>query len=41
MKKQCIKSKTTHRTITDYGDHLQKAMELKMETPEYKEEYNC
>ena len=39
MKKQCIKSKTTHRTITDYGDPLQKAMELKMETPEYKEEY--
>ena len=40
LKKDCIKSKTTHRTITEYSDSLQKAMEAKMENPEYKKEYN-
>lgn len=39
LKNKCMPSKTTHRTITDYGDTLQKAMEIKMENPENKEEY--
>lgn len=39
IKKQCIKGGSTHRTITEYGDKLQKEMEIKMQTTEYKEEY--
>ena len=39
FKNECMPSKTTHRTITEYGDQLKKAMELKMEEPGYKEEY--
>ena len=38
-RKQCCASSQTHKTITEYGSEMQKAMKHKMEKEEYKEEY--
>ena len=36
---KCCSSSQTHRTITEYGSEMQKAMNQKMEKQEYKDEY--
>lgn len=36
---KCCSSSQTHRTITEYGSEMQKAMNRKMEKQEYKDEY--
>lgn len=36
---ECCSPTQTHKTITEYGSELQKAMNQKMEKEEYKEEY--
>ena len=38
-RKQCCAPSQTHKTITEYGSEMQKAMKHKMEKEEYKEEY--
>lgn len=38
-RENCLSPTQTHRTITEYGGGLKKAMWEKMETEEYKEEY--
>jgi hypothetical protein len=40
MINKCISSSSTHRTITENGNKLQKAMKTKMENTEYQEEYS-
>ena len=37
---KCCASSQTHKTITEYGSKLQKAMNHKMEKQEYKDEYS-
>ena len=36
---KCCSSSQTHRTITEYGSEMQKAMNKKMEKQEFKDEY--
>ena len=36
---KCYSGSQTHRTITEYGSEMQKAMNQKMEKQEYKDEY--
>lgn len=36
---KCCSDSQTHRTITEYGSEMQKAMNQKMEKQEYKDEY--
>lgn len=36
---KCLFPKQTHKTITEYGSEMQKAMAHKMEKQEYKNEY--
>jgi transposase len=36
---KCLSPKQTHKTITEYGSEMQKAMNQKMEKQEYKDEY--
>ena len=36
---KCCASSQTHKTITEYGSEMQKAMNQKMEKQEYKDEY--
>ena len=36
---KCCSSSQTHKTITEYGSEMQKAMNQKMEKQEYKDEY--
>jgi hypothetical protein len=36
---KCCSNSQTHRTITEYGSEMQKAMNHKMEKQEYKDEY--
>lgn len=36
---KCLSPKQTHKTITEYGSEMQKAMAHKMEKQEYKNEY--
>lgn len=36
---KCISSSQTHKTITEYGSQMQKAMTTKMEKKEYQKEY--
>ena len=36
---KCCSSSQTHKTITEYGSEIQKAMNQKMEKQEYKYEY--
>lgn len=38
-KNKCITSKQSHRTITENGNQLQRAMYLKMEEEQYRKEY--
>ena len=38
-REKCIQASQTHKTITEYGSQMQKAMQAKMEKEEYKEEY--
>ena len=40
QKNKCITPKQTHRTITENGNRLQRAMYVKMEKEEYKKEHN-
>lgn len=40
MRNKCVSTSTTHKTITEYGSELKKAMMLKMEKPENQKEYN-
>ena len=37
---KCCFSSQTHKTITEYGSEMQKAMINKMEKEEYKKEYS-
>ena len=37
---KCYSTSQTHRTLTEYGSEIQKAMQNKMEKEEYKEEYS-
>ena len=37
---KCCFSSQTHKTITEYGPEMQKAMNNKMEKEEYKKEYS-
>jgi hypothetical protein len=37
---KCLSTSTTHKTITEYGSELKKAMMIKMEKPENQEEYS-
>ncbi len=39
QKNKCITGKQTHRTITENGDRLIRAMYVKMEKEEYQKEY--
>ena len=39
VRTKCCASSQTHKTITEYGSELQKAMNHKMEKQEYKDEY--